>query len=37
MALQRRHRPHQRHDLGFPDSFERVGACPVASWVLLAL
>jgi len=28
-GLQRRHRPHQRHDLGFPDSLERVGARPI--------
>jgi len=27
--LRRRHRPHQRYDLGFPDSLERVGARPI--------
>ena len=27
--LQRRHRLHQRHDLGFPDPLERVGARPI--------
>ena len=35
-GLQRRHRPHQRHDLGFPDPFERVGTRPIGP-PLLAL
>jgi glycine/D-amino acid oxidase-like deaminating enzyme len=28
-ALQRRHRPQKRHDLGVPDPFERVGTRPI--------
>jgi len=35
-GLQRRHRPHQRHDLGFPDTVERVGTRPIGP-PLLAL
>ena len=33
-GLQRGHRLHQRHDLGLPDSLERVGARPIDPWLL---
>ena len=35
--LQRRHRLHQRNDLGFPDPLERVGARPIDPRLLALL